>query len=407
MTSGVPMSRLVQGDVGSGKTMVAAACIYFAAKNGAQSALMAPTEILALQHYETLAPVLSGLGLVAELLTGSTKAAKRREIQEQLKAGEIHLLIGTHAIIEDTVEFHRLGLVITDEQHRFGVAQRVRLMNKGDHPHVLVMSATPIPRTLAQTIYCDLDLSVIDELPPGRQKVLTYCIGSDKRMRAFGFIKKHLDAGRQAYIVCPLVEANGESGLKPATDYEKLLEERYFKGYRVGLLHGKMKSKEKEEAITRFKNGDMQLLVSTTVVEVGVDVPNAVIMMIENAERFGLSQLHQLRGRVGRGKDQSYCILLSDARGELTRRRLEVMCKTNDGFAIAREDLNLRGPGDFFGVRQHGLPTLKLADLLTDTIVLQRAQEAAREILSADPDLSLPEHKPLLSKVEKMMREVD
>ena len=407
MTTGVPMNRLVQGDVGSGKTMVAAACIYFAAKNGAQSALMAPTEILALQHYETLAPVLSGLGLVAELLTGSTKAAKRREIQEQLKAGEIHLLIGTHAIIEDTVEFHRLGLVITDEQHRFGVAQRVRLMNKGDHPHVLVMSATPIPRTLAQTIYCDLDLSVIDELPPGRQKVLTYCIGSDKRMRAFGFIKKHLDAGRQAYIVCPLVEANGESGLKPATDYEKLLEERYFKGYRVGLLHGKMKSKEKEEAITRFKNGDMQLLVSTTVVEVGVDVPNAVIMMIENAERFGLSQLHQLRGRVGRGRDQSYCILLSDARGELTRRRLEVMCKTNDGFAIAREDLNLRGPGDFFGVRQHGLPTLKLADLLTDTIVLQRAQEAAREILSADPDLSLPEHKPLLSKVEKMMREVD
>ncbi|MBC8570838.1 ATP-dependent DNA helicase RecG [Zongyangia hominis] len=407
MTAGTPMNRLVQGDVGSGKTMVAAAAVYFAARNGAQSALMAPTEILALQHFETLAPVLEPLGVKAALLTGSTRAAKRRELLKSLQAGEIQLLIGTHAIIEETVTFDRLGLVVTDEQHRFGVAQRVRLLSKGENPHVLVMSATPIPRTLAQTIYCDLDLSVIDELPPGRQKIETYCIGSDKRMRAFGFIQKHLDAGKQAYIVCPLVEAGEASDLKPATEYAKLLADRYFSGYTVGLLHGKMKPKDKEAAITRFKNGEIQLLVSTTVVEVGVDVPNAVIMMIENAERFGLSQLHQLRGRVGRGRDQAYCILLSDAKGEQTRKRLQVMCRTTDGFAIAKEDLNLRGPGDFFGLRQHGLPTLKLADLLTDTATLSRAQEAARQILTKDPDLTAPEHRLLVAGVENMMQDVD
>ena len=389
MRSGQPMNRLCQGDVGSGKTMVAAACVYFMVKNGRQAALMAPTEILAQQHYNGLAPLLESLGIRCALLTGSTKAAVKRSIAAQLASGEIDFAIGTHALITEGVEYADLGLVVTDEQHRFGVAQRAALAAKGQHPHTLVMSATPIPRTLALILYGDLDVSVIDQLPPGRHPIETYSVPGSYHPRVYNFIRKLVGEGRQAYIVCPMVEENDElpDERKAVTAYAQKLQAEVFPDLRVAFVHGKMKSKEKDAVMAAFANHETDILVSTTVIEVGVDVPNAAVMVIENAERFGLSQLHQLRGRVGRGKHQSYCILISDSQNEETKQRLKVMTKTSDGFKIAEEDLRLRGPGDFFGERQHGLPGLRIADIGCDTQLLKEAQQAAEELLEKDPDL--------------------
>jgi len=389
MRSGAPMNRLCQGDVGSGKTMVAAACVYFMAQNGRQAALMAPTEILAQQHYNGLAPLMESLGIRCALLTGSTKAAVKRSISAQLAAGEIDFAIGTHALITGSVEFADLGLVVTDEQHRFGVAQRSALSAKGQRPHTLVMSATPIPRTLALILYGDLDVSIIDQLPPGRQPIETFAVPGSYHPRVYNFIRKLVAEGRQAYIVCPMVEVNDElpDERKAVTEYAKKLQAEVFPDLKVAFVHGKMKPREKDAVMTAFANHETDLLVSTTVIEVGVDVPNAALMIVENAERFGLSQLHQLRGRVGRGQHKSYCILISDNQNEETKARLKVMTKTTDGFKIAEEDLRLRGPGDFFGVRQHGLPGLRIADIGCDTKLLREAQEAAEELLAADPEL--------------------
>ena len=389
MRSGTPMNRLVQGDVGSGKTMVAAACVYFCVKNGRQAALMAPTEILAQQHYHGLAPLLENLGIRCALLTGSTSAKTKKSIAAQLESGEIDFAIGTHALITGSVVYQNLGLVVTDEQHRFGVAQRADLAAKGDHPHILVMSATPIPRTLALILYGDLDVSVIDQLPPGRQPVETFAVTSRYHQRVYNFIRKLVGEGRQAYIVCPMVEENEElpDERKAVTEYARKLQAEVFPDLKVAFVHGKMKPKEKDAVMAAFAAHETDILVSTTVIEVGVDVPNAAVMVIENAERFGLSQLHQLRGRVGRGKHQSYCVLISDNQNEETKQRLKVMTRTTDGFKIAEEDLRLRGPGDFFGQRQHGLPGLKVADLGCDTKLLQEAQEAARKLLAEDPEL--------------------
>ena len=399
-----PMSRLVQGDVGSGKTAVAAGVAYSLILEGWQAAMMAPTEILAEQHAATLQKLLGDTVRVG-LLTGSLPAAQKKRLHQAIAAGEIDLVVGTHALISDKVQFARLGLVITDEQHRFGVAQRAKLAAKGRDPHLLVMSATPIPRTLALILYGDLDVSVLDELPPGRQPVETFAVGGDKRERAYGYIRKHLDEGRQGFIVCPLVEEGEEpTDLQSATALYNTLQQGPFRGYTLGLLHGRMKAAEKEAVMTAFAAGEIQLLVSTTVIEVGVDVPNAVIMAIENAERFGLAQLHQLRGRVGRGKHQSTCILISDNRGEDNLRRLSVMKATGDGFKIADEDLKLRGPGDFFGNRQHGLPQLKVADLLEDMPLLQRAQSRAALLLDADPNLT--QHPALWQVVEHLFAQV-
>ena len=347
MRSGTAMNRLCQGDVGSGKTMVAALCVYFAAKNGLQAALMAPTEILAQQHYAGLAPLLENLGIRCALLTGSTAAKTKKSISAQLSAGEIDFVIGTHALITGSVEYRNLGLVVTDEQHRFGVAQRTALAQKGRHPHILVMSATPIPRTLALILYGDLDVSIIDELPPGRKPVDTFAVPGSYHQRIYQFIRKLVAEGRQAYIVCSMVEENDElpDERKAVTEYANHLQEGIFPDLKVSYVHGKMKSKEKDAVMTAFARGEADILVSTTVIEVGVDVPNAAVMVVENAERFGLSQLHQLRGRVGRGQHQSYCILISDNQNEETRARLKVMTKTTDGFQIAEEDLRLRGPG--------------------------------------------------------------
>ncbi len=401
MTKPFPMNRLLQGDVGSGKTAVAAALIYSTVKNSFQCALMAPTEILAQQHFRTLAKLFESTDVTVDLLTGSTPASLKKNIKARLREGTLHLVIGTHALIQKDVDFKHLGLVVTDEQHRFGVIQRSALGDKGVNPHLLVMSATPIPRTLALIIYGDLDISVLDELPPGRQKIATYAVGSDKRERVYNYIKKHLDEGKQGYIVCPLVEA-GETELAAATEFFQKLSTASFAGYKVGLLHGQLKPKEKERVMSSFISGETQLLVSTTVIEVGVDVPNAVIMVIENAERFGLSQLHQLRGRIGRSEYKSTCILISDAQNTEAKRRLEVMSNTTDGFRIADEDLKLRGPGDFFGARQHGLPELKIADMMTDTDLLRETQAAAREITSTDRDLAMPENKGLKTAVAEL-----
>lgn len=401
-----PMSRLVQGDVGSGKTAVAAGVAYTVIRNGWQAAMMAPTEILAEQHAETLHKLLGDSVRIA-LLTGSVTNAKRQALFAALAQGEIDLLVGTHALIGEHVHFARLGLVITDEQHRFGVGQRAALAAKGVNPHMLVMSATPIPRTLALILYGDLDVSVLDELPPGRQPIQTFAISSQKRERAYGYVRRHLDEGRQGYIVCPLVEEGEEpTDLTAATELFKNLQSGPFCGYRLGLLHGRMKPAEKERTMAAFAAGEIQLLVSTTVIEVGVDVPNAVILVVENAERFGLAQLHQLRGRVGRGQHLSTCILISDHSGDETRRRLQVMCATTDGFRIADEDLKMRGPGDFFGSRQHGLPNLKMADLMADMALVQLAQTSAANRLSADPELSLPENAPLRLAVARLFAQV-
>lgn len=404
MVSGKPMNRLCQGDVGSGKTMVAAACIWFAVENGWQTALMAPTEILARQHYQGLAPLLARFSIRCALLTGSTRAKERREILAGLADGSIDLCIGTHALLTEDVQYRRLGLVVTDEQHRFGVNQRAALSQKAEDPHMLVLSATPIPRTLALVIYGDLDVSVIDELPPGRQKVDTFALGESYRPRVQGFIRKLAAAGQQIFIVCPLV---GEADQIPderkaVTAYAKQLQEQVFPDLRVAVLHGKMKPKEKEKVMAAFAAGESDILVSTTVVEVGVDVPNATCMVVENADRFGLSQLHQLRGRVGRGKAKSYCILLSDSQNEETRARLKVMTQTNDGFRISQEDLRLRGPGDFFGQRQHGLPAMKIADLSCDMRLLDEAQTAARQLMERDPELTDPAHQALRRRIRQL-----
>ena len=389
MRSGTPMNRLCQGDVGSGKTMVAAACAYFCVKNGRQAALMAPTEILAQQHYNGLAPLMESLGIRCALLTGSATAKTKHSIAAQLCAGEIDFAIGTHALLSEGVDFRDLGLVVTDEQHRFGVAQRADLAAKGAHPHILVMSATPIPRTLALILYGDLDVSIIDQLPPGRQPIETFSVPGSYHQRVYNFIRKLVAEGRQAYIVCPMVEENDElpDERKAVTAYAKKLQTEVFPDLKVSFVHGKMKPKEKDAVMAAFAAGEADILVSTTVIEVGVDVPNAALMIVENAERFGLSQLHQLRGRVGRGQHQSYCVLISDNQNEETKQRLKVMTKTTDGFKIAEEDLRLRGPGDFFGQRQHGLPGLRIADIGCDTLLLREAQEAAERLLERDPDL--------------------
>lgn len=401
MNSGFVMNRLLQGDVGSGKTMVAAALIYCAVKSGYQCAFMAPTEILANQHYKTIQNFFKNKNFNIELLTGSISTKSKKEIKSKLSDGETDIIIGTHALIQSDVEFKNIGLVITDEQHRFGVNQRNALTEKGDIPHTLVMSATPIPRTLALMIYGDLEISVLDELPPGRQPIETYFVDSKKRERAYNYVKKHLDEGRQGYIVCPLVEESDVIQLAAAEEFAKSLSEETFKDYSVGLVHGKMKPKDKDAVMNEFVSGKIQLLVSTTVIEVGVDVPNAVIMVIENSERFGLSQLHQLRGRIGRGKYKSTCILISDAQNDTAQSRLKIMTKTSDGFKIADEDLRLRGPGDFFGNRQHGLPELKIA-MLTDTFTLKEANTFAKYTLEKDPELALPENSGLKRAVENL-----
>ena len=408
VSAGPPMNRLVQGDVGSGKTMVAAYGAWLAAKNGRQCALMAPTELLAEQHFRSLAPLLEQAGLRVGLLTGAVKGRARKELLAALAAGELDLLIGTHALLSEGVDYADLGLVITDEQHRFGVAQRAALSAKARRPpHVLVLSATPIPRTLSLVIYGDLDVSVIDELPPGRTPVQTFVVGEDKRQRMYGFVRKLVGEGRQAYIVCPAVEEGEDegAGLKAATTYAQGLQTEVFPDLRVGLVHGKMKPREKDAVMTAFAGGELDVLVSTTVIEVGVDVPNAALMVVENADRFGLSQLHQLRGRVGRGKHQSYCVLVTSTRNPDSRARLKVLTKTTDGFQIAEEDLKLRGPGDFFGQRQHGLPQLRIADLAGDMRVLKEAQLAAQELLERDPGLKRPEHAPLLKQVHRLFEQ--
>ena len=401
MQKAVPMNRLVQGDVGSGKTMVAAALCYLCKENGLQAAVMAPTQILAEQHYETFSRQLSTFDIQCCLLNGAKNAKQRAAAAASIQSGECTVVIGTHALLQEDIRFKKLGLVVTDEQHRFGVGQRAALAAKGDHPHILVMSATPIPRTLALLIYGDLDVSVIRELPVGRKPVRTMAIGSDKRLRALGFIKKQIDAGRQAYIVCPLIEEN-ESELVSAQAYVKKLEKTPLSQCSSAILHGRMKAKEKEALMRAFRDGEISLLIATTVVEVGVDVPNATVMMIENAERFGLSQLHQLRGRVGRGVYDSYCILVSDHKGEENRRRLHTMVTMQNGFDVAQEDLKLRGPGDFFGKRQHGLPELRIADLLSDMKTLETARTAANRLLSEDPQLAFPEHHALEKKVRRL-----
>ena len=400
--SGSVMNRLVQGDVGSGKTVVAAAAAWIAAKNGQQAALMAPTELLAEQHAQGLETLLGPLGVRVTLLTGSMSPAQKRSARAAIAAHEADLIIGTHALIAEATDFAELGLVIADEQHRFGVAQRAALAEKGDDPHLLVMSATPIPRTLALILYGDLELSVIDELPPGRQSIDTFLVGEDKRARVNGFIRKQVAQGRQVYIVCPAIEEGEDESLRSAEAWAETLQMAVFPDLRVALLHGKMKPAQKEETMAAFARGESDILVATTVIEVGVDVPNATLMVIENADRFGLSQLHQLRGRVGRGSEKSYCVLFSSNRNPETLKRLKALCKTNDGFEISREDLALRGPGDFFGTRQHGLPAFKVGSLELDLQTLQDAQAAAAEFVSSEELPARPEYQPLMERIRAL-----
>ncbi len=388
MFSGSPMNRLVQGDVGSGKTVIAAALMFSAAKNGFQSCMMAPTEILSIQHYKTLLKITENTGIRCALLTGAMKKREKDAVKTALKNGEIDVIVGTHALLTGDVEFNSLGLVVTDEQHRFGVKQRGELSSKGENPHTLVMSATPIPGTLALILYGDLDISVVDEYPKGRQKIDTYLVDTSYRPRIYKYIRKYLNEGRQGYIVCPLVEEGEEVDITSAKEYYVNLKNGEFKDYSLGLLHGKMTSKEKEDVMGKFVSGEIQLLIATTVIEVGVDVPNASVMVIENAERFGISQLHQLRGRIGRGGFKSDCILITDNASEETLKRLEIIKNSTDGFKIADEDLALRGPGDFLGSRQHGLPPMKIADIFADRDVLELAGMEAKVLIEAYPDLS-------------------
>lgn len=400
--SGKPMNRLVQGDVGSGKTMVAAAAAYCAAGNGAQTALMAPTEILAEQHYASLSKLFAPLGITVDLLTGSMTVRQKREARERLASGETQVVVGTHALLTDATRFLRLGLVIADEQHRFGVAQRSKLSEKGEDPHLLVMSATPIPRTLALLMYGDLDVSVLDELPPGRQTVETFLVGESYRARINAFIRKQVAEGHQCFVVCPAVEENQELGVKAASAWAETLQQTVFPDLRIALLHGQMKGAEKEAAMAAFARGEADVMVATTVIEVGVDVPNATLMVIEDADRFGLSQLHQLRGRVGRGKAKSYCILTSHNGNPETLQRLKALCKTNDGFRIAEEDLKLRGPGDFFGSRQSGLPAFRVGDLSCDLATLKQAQTASAQWIDAHGTEDTPEARALRERIGEL-----
>ena len=400
--SGKPMNRLVQGDVGSGKTMVAAAAAYCAAGNGAQTALMAPTEILAEQHYASLSKLFAPLGITVDLLTGSMTVRQKREARERLASGEAQVVVGTHALLTDATRFLRLGLVIADEQHRFGVAQRSKLSEKGEDPHLLVMSATPIPRTLALLMYGDLDVSILDELPPGRQTVETFLVGESYRARINAFIRKQVAEGHQCFVVCPAVEENQELGVKAASAWAETLQQTVFPDLRIALLHGQMKGAEKEAAMAAFARGEADVMVATTVIEVGVDVPNATLMVIEDADRFGLSQLHQLRGRVGRGKAKSYCILTSHNRNPETLQRLKALCKTNDGFRIAEEDLKLRGPGDFFGSRQSGLPAFRVGDLSCDLATLKQAQTASAQWIDAHGTEDTPEARALRERIGEL-----
>lgn len=402
MESEKSMNRLLQGDVGSGKTVVAMITAYKAVKSGYQAAILAPTAILATQHMANFEKMLSQFDIKCELLISGISKKNKEDILERLKNGEIDILIGTHAMLEENVEFKNLGLVVTDEQHRFGVKQRTKIVQKGQNPDVLVMSATPIPRTLALILYGDLDISIIDELPPNRKTIETFAVTNRMEERINNFIKKQVDEGRQAYIVCPLVEESEEEDkdLKAVeTLYEKCKEET-FSNYRVEYIHGKMRPKEKDEIMERFKNKEIDILISTTVIEVGVDVPNANIMVIENAERFGLAQLHQLRGRVGRGEYKSYCVLKYKGKGQNTKERMKIMCETNDGFLISQKDLEIRGSGDFFGTMQHGIPDFKIANLFTDMDILKLAQEAATKIVSQDPKLEKEENRLLKLSVK-------
>ena len=399
MQKGAPMNRLVQGDVGSGKTMVAAAAAYLSAINGKQTALMAPTEILAEQHFASLQKLFEPLGISTALLTGSMTPRQKREVREQIALGQVAVTIGTHALLTDATQFSCLGLVIADEQHRFGVAQRGKLSEKGEDPHLLVMSATPIPRTLALLMYGDLEVSILDELPPGRESVDTFLVGESYRPRSNAFIRKQVAEGHQCFVVCPAVEENEELGIKAATVWAETLQKTVFPDLRIALLHGQMKGAEKEAAMASFARGEADVLVATTVIEVGVDVPNATLMVIEDADRFGLSQLHQLRGRVGRGKAKSFCILTSHNRNPETLQRLKALCKTTDGFQIAEEDLKLRGPGDFFGSRQSGLPTFRVADLSMDIATLKQAQQASAQWIDTSGTSDRPEAKALRERI--------
>ncbi len=401
MKSPYAMNRLIQGDVGSGKTVIAAISLFMAVKDGYQGALMAPTEVLVVQHYEFLKEIMAPFGIEVGLITGSTTAKQKRELIAKAKSGELHILVGTHALIEDPVEMSNLGLVITDEQHRFGVRQRLKLTEKGTVPDVMVMTATPIPRTLALILYGDMDISIIDELPPGRQPIKTNAVDSNYHQRIYRFIEKHIHEGRQCYIICPMVEENEQmSELKNVIEYTAQLQAEEFPNIPMGYLHGKMKPKEKNAIMNQFVSGEIKILVSTTVVEVGVNVPNATIIVIENAERFGLAQLHQLRGRVGRGKHQSYCILVSDSKSKVTKKRMQIMEESTDGFVIAETDLKLRGPGEFFGTKQHGLPEMKIANLYTDAKALKEVQKCVKLLLEIDPSLSLAENNKLLDEMK-------
>ena len=404
---GAPMNRLVQGDVGSGKTMVAAAAAFCAVGNGDQAALMAPTEILAEQHFRSLEALLTPLGIRVGLLTGSMTPKNKERIRQSIAQGELDLVIGTHALVSDQTRFAKLGLVITDEQHRFGVGQRSALSAKGDCAHLLVMSATPIPRTLALLMYGDLDVSVLDELPPGRQRVDTFLVGESYRARINAFIRKQVEQGHQCYVVCPAVEQTDGMSLKAASEWAHTLQETVFPDLRIALLHGQMKGAEKDQVMARFAAGEADVLVATTVIEVGVDVPNATLMVIEDADRFGLSQLHQLRGRVGRGSAKSYCVMTTHNRNEQTVARLKALCKTNDGFAIAREDLKLRGPGDFFGARQSGMPAFRVADLGVDLQTLEQAQQASKQWIETAGTADTPEAKALRRRIDTLFLRFD
>ena len=402
MAGDTSMNRLLQGDVGSGKTLVAAAAIWACIRSGYQAALLAPTEILASQHAENLNRLLAPFGMRVALLTGGMKAAVRRTTLTAIREDQADLVVGTHAILSEGVAFARLGLAVVDEQHRFGVRQRGMLAEKAENPHLLVMSATPIPRTLGLLLYGDLDISVLDELPPGRKPVKTRCITGKKRRDLYGFLDREIGAGRQVYIVCPAIEDTPDGGLNAVKTYYEDVAKALLPERRVGLMHGKLKPKEKAAVMEDFKEGRLDALVSTTVIEVGVDVPNATVMVIENAERYGLSALHQLRGRVGRGAAESWCFLVSDNAGENVQKRLKFLCSTSDGFAVAQYDLETRGPGDFFGSRQHGLPTLQIADLMNDTRTLHAAQSEAALMLAEDPLLTQPEHALLAQQVQQM-----
>lgn len=402
------MNRLVQGDVGSGKTIIAILALVLAVKNGYQAAFMAPTEVLSMQHYESLISLLEPFGISVGVLVGSLTKKQKEEALSKIKTHEVDIVVGTHALIQDKVEFESLGLVITDEQHRFGVRQRVTLSKKGHNPDVLVMTATPIPRTLALILYGDLDISIVDELPPGRQLIKTYAVNTSYRHRIYNFIKKQIDQGRQAYIICPMVEESEENDeLQAVTTYTEKLKNEDFKDLKIAYLHGKMKPREKQNIMDDFVKNKIKILISTTVIEVGVNVPNSTVMLIENAERFGLAQLHQLRGRVGRGLHQSYCVLMSDSKNKVTKERLQVMEQTNDGFVISETDLNLRGPGEFFGTRQHGLPDMKIANLYKDIELLKLAQTASKDILSNDPKLEKKEHIYLRNEIIRLFQEKD